>query len=205
MRNEIIYPPHVTARWERRRLGFLRDMDRLGFTVQESDCGVPPRYCAWKFACDNLVIIYSPSPDPTRYWPAFCEILEWQGGMGMKPHFIRPDSEKGLSPNDFSRWHFGYFSFCVPSTFGWVVNRPKIQFAVDMEMALDKKLRNVYFDSQKNPMDWRTRHFWAPWAVKAKGLAKGPPDFNGLMSEWLEPLGSLVDPGQRTTGWKKIW
>lgn len=204
MQNDVIYPPHVTARWERRRLAFLKDMDRLGFTIEESRDGVMPRYCAWRFDCNNLVIIYSPSPDPTRYWPAFCEVLEWQGEKGLKPRMASIDDQSQLLPS-WARWHAGYFSFCVPSTFGWVVNRPKIQFAVDMEMALDSKLREGYLHNHKDPGDWHAKHLWAPWALVAKGLAKGPPDFHGLVSEWLEPIGSLIEPKARTAGWKKIW
>lgn len=196
----VIHPPHVRERLERRRLGFLRDMETMRFTVGEQQGG---GYFAWRFDCDNLAIIYSPYPNSMRYWPAFCEVLRWEGKNPVADISF-PVDEQASAPS-WAGWHLGFYSFRVPNKFGWVVSRPRIQMAVDMEMRLEHSVRERYENLHSDASGWHSKLIWAPWRIVAKGILKGNPDFSGFCTEWLEPLGSIIEPENRISGWAKKW
>jgi hypothetical protein len=78
MNNEIIHPPHVLARISRRRVGFERDLRRMGFSISTN--------CGYRLLDDGetlLIIDLMPYPQarerspgyPIRCWPAPCRIL----------------------------------------------------------------------------------------------------------------------------------
>lgn len=175
----VIHPPHVLARFQRRRIGFIGDMERRGFTVTSN--------CAYLKLIDGLSYIVMSNPSrlgvggPSswigdrshRYWPNWCRIYRLVGHDG------------GIS--NFSLLGSG------------ILNKGELDLPELREAEADAH------EVHKRRHIFRGTATFQPWKTIVSGMMRGPPHFDDFLLEWNSPLSLLMDEGDKKAGWARRW
>ena len=182
---DVIEPPHVLARYERRRVGFFRDMEKRGFTVTYN--------CAYLRLIDGKTFVILDSPKRLgfsernyefqsphlRYWPNWCRVYRFVGHDGGLSNFSLCDLGRMNARN---------------------LDLPEMQAMENREYAIHLKR----YESVFRIKDGREPKF-QPWKTIASGVMRGPPHFDDFLLEWNSPLGMLLDESSRKAGWLHRW